>query len=106
MSGILDDLRKAATDAGDWISRMESATRVRNCLWDGQSEDGRKHRADLGRDAFPWEGSADTRVRTVDEIANEQVMLMVQSFVRARIQAQGTETADSAWGQKVSTVLK
>jgi hypothetical protein len=106
MSGILDDLRKAATDAGDWISRMESATRVRNCLWDGQSEDGRKHRADLGRDAFPWEGAADTRVRTVDEIANEQVMLMVQSFVRARIQAQGTETADSAWGQKVSTVLK
>ncbi|MEI6035702.1 MAG: hypothetical protein WCS65_15665 [Verrucomicrobiae bacterium] len=107
MSGFLDDLRQAATDAGDWFDRMERATDDRKCVWAGQSSDGRKHKAALGgRDAFPWEGAADTRVRTVDEITNEQVMLMFQSFVRARVQATGTETSDSAWGQKVTTVLK
>ena len=106
MSGFLDDLRQAATDAGDWFSRMERATHVRQCIWDGQSSDGRKHRDDLGKDPFPWEGAADTRVRTVDEIANEQAMLMLQSFVRSRIQATGTETDDISWGQKVTTVLK
>ena len=106
MSGFLEDLRQAATDAGDWFDRMERATHVRQCIWDGQSDDGRKHRDDIGREAFPWEGAADTRVRTVDEIVNEQAMLMLQSFVRSRIQAMGTESDDLSWGQKVTSVLK
>ena len=106
MSGFLSDLQQAATDAGNWYARMDSATNTRGCIWDGQSEDGRKHREALGREAFPWEGAADTRVRTVDEICNEQAMLMFQAFSRSRIQATGINSDDCSWGQKVTSVLK
>ena len=100
MSGFLSDLQQAATDAGNWYARMDSATNTRGCIWDGQSEDGRKHREALGREAFPWEGAADTRVRTVDEICNEQAMLMFQAFSRSRIQATGINSDDCSWGRR------
>jgi len=106
MSGFLSDLQQAATDAGDWYNRLSTATSTRNCLWDGQSEDGRKHREALGREAFPWEGASDVRVRTVDEICNEQAMLMFSAFTRSRIQATGVNSDDASWGQKVTSVLK
>jgi hypothetical protein len=103
---IFAELSQAARDAGRWFDRIERATQTRKCEWDGQSEDGRKHREDLGREPFPWDGASDARVRTVDEVVNEQSMLMLQAFTRSRIQATGTESNDMAWGQKVTTLLK
>jgi hypothetical protein len=103
---IFDEITQAVTDAGDFYSRMENAAAIRKAEWDGQSSDGRKHREALGREAFPWEGASDTRVRTVDEIVNEQAMLMLQAFTRARIQAAGMETSDAGWGMRMTTLLK
>lgn len=103
---ILADVTQAATDAGDWYDRLETQFRTRRCEWDGQSPDGRKRREHIGREAFPWEGAADNRTRTVDEVVNEQVALMFSAFVRARITATGTESSDISWGQKVTTLLR
>jgi hypothetical protein len=103
---IFDEIGQALSDASEFLERLESADRARRCIWDGQSADGRKHRSQLGYDAFPWEGASDVRTRLVDEIVNEQVALMMQSFLRARVQAAAMETNDTAWANKVTTLLK
>jgi hypothetical protein len=106
MDDIFSDIGRAAEDATDFLERAERADRTRRCEWDGQSADGRKRREDLGREAFPWEGASDVRARLVDEICNEQVALMLQAFMRARVQVAATEYTDTAWAGKVTTILK
>jgi hypothetical protein len=83
---LLGELGKALTDLTVWRQAAESGDDTRFCRWEGQSEDGRKHREDLGKEPLPWEGSSDTRVRLVDSIVNERVMESVVSFFDARPQ--------------------
>jgi hypothetical protein len=106
-SDLVAELQSALTD-GDWFKqRCERAADVRFCRWDGQSEDGRKHRgANGGREVFPWEGASDVRIRTADEIVNDEVRMMLSSLRRAQFQAAGIGSEDLAQGQRVSQLLR
>jgi len=100
------ELSEAINDAEWKYAEMERAYDSLYCQWPGQTTDARKHKTALGYDPFPWEGASDTRVRTVDEVVNEQMMMMCASFRRSRISAVGIESTDLGWGQKVTTILK
>ena len=105
--GVLStELIQATRDAYWYYTRSESAYAARLNLWNGQSDDGRKHGADLNANPFPWEGASDTRTRIIDAAINEQVMLMMQAFTRAKPQAVAVDSQDMVYSEKVSTLLK
>jgi hypothetical protein len=103
---LIGELTKATDDASGYCQKMQLAYDARHALWPGQSSDGRKHAKALGRDAKPWEGSSDVRIRTVDRICNEQSELLFSAFLRAKINAVALTSEDLKWGTKVTTLLQ
>ena len=61
------EFKRAYTDQ-KITHRVRDADETRYALWDGQNRDGKKHAADIGVKAFPWEGASDTRIRLADEV--------------------------------------
>lgn len=86
VSDVLTELRDCLNDSSELVIQQESDWRTRMCLWRGQSDDGRKWKTALGADPMPWNGASDQRVRAVDEVINEQVALMLESFSRSVVQ--------------------
>jgi hypothetical protein len=103
---IVREIEQTITDASGFYDRIDDADATRFCEWDGQSEDGRKRAEALGRDAFPWEGASDTRVRLADATAAERVKVQKQAFFRAKIQAAGREATDLPRSRAVTTLLQ
>jgi hypothetical protein len=105
--GILStELIQATRDAYWYYTRSEAAYASRLNIWNGQSDDGRKHGSDLNANPFPWEGASDTRTRIIDAAINEQVMLMMQAFTRAKPQAVAVDSQDMVYSEKVSKLLQ
>lgn len=101
------EVRREFLNASWFYGRNDEAFNARFCLWPGQSPDGRKHADRLGREVFPWEGAADTRVRTVDMVVNDEVRLIKSSFGRARLQAiPSPDPARMGYARKVGAMLK
>ena len=97
------------TDAGRHVAeRRKVGAEVRFCLWEGQSEDGRKHsKAFGGKAVFPFEGASDVRMRLADMVVNENVALLVAAAVRGTVQVvQGVESTDAAQAELVRALLR
>lgn len=90
---MIDELRDSINDGSKLADRRAKAHALRLCQWDGQSEDGRKHAADLKKDAHPFEGAPDTQVHLVDEIINEDVVVLFSAFFFGQIQAKANTFA-------------
>jgi hypothetical protein len=106
VSELRTELAELTSDGMEIWRRQDRARRVRFCQWDGQSADGRKHGSDLGEDAWPFEGSADTRVPLIDGIINDKVALSTQAFFRAQVQAVPIEASDAGRAQSATTLIK
>lgn len=91
---------------GEVWQRQDGAARVRFNVWEGQSEDGRKHGADLGEAALPFEGCSDVRLPLIDGIINDDVEFVKLAFFRGQVQAVGLEAGDAAQAQNTNTLLK
>lgn len=79
---------------GDSFGRMAMAEEVRLARWAGQSEDGKKHAANMpeGKDPFPWEGASDVKNYLADGAVNEMTALCYMAFWNAVLKiAGGTE---------------
>ena len=107
-----EELREAKTDlekiAGDCLAvhqRQARAWETRFNVWDGQSEDGRKH-SDDGAQALPFEGASDARIPLVDTVINDKVAISTQAFWRAEVQSTPIEPGDTAQAASVSTLLR
>lgn len=107
---IVKDLRQDLTTiigfGSEIWKRQERARNVRFCEWSGQSADGRKHIDDLGIEAMPFEGAADSRIPLADGIINDKVALSVQAFFRAQVQAVPIESSDAPRAAATSTLLR
>ncbi len=88
----LDSVRSESSR--DLFSRMQWAERVRFCLWEGQSPDGRKRGESLGRKAFPFDGASDARVRLADFVLRVSVATLKQSVKRSSVRIKGMEAND------------
>lgn len=98
---------RSLTNGGN-ISRINSNDDIRLARWEGQSDDGKKYSQNLrnGDTAFPFEGASDVRVRLVDSIINELVILLVNSWRLARIRVGGTEVSDANVAAAVQTLAR
>lgn len=81
---LLTEMSTAFTNLTTYLSRVQTAANVRHCIWDGQSEDGRKHEEDLEREPFPYEGASDARVRVVEEVIREQWLVLMSAVFRGK----------------------
>lgn len=107
LTKLKNELQHLANQAGFNLNdRHASATAVRECLWPGQSPDGRKHQDALdGKPAFPFEGASDARVRLADMVINERVMIKLAAALRNRPVVTGLELNHAALGKKLTTLL-
>ena len=104
--GFLLNIQEAESDVSGYLDKKQRNYEVRHAIWSGQSPDGRKHTAALGRQAFPWEGASDARVRLADQICNENVALLTNAFFRSKLQLQPVESGDYAAKVSAETALK
>lgn len=86
---IKDEFKSLCRDAGVSANdRRELAEDIRFCRWPGQSADGRKHTSPE-KEAFPFEGASDARIRLTDGTVNEQVMILMAALLRANLTFKG-----------------
>lgn len=88
------------------VNRVRDADETRFAIWDGQSDDGKKHAADMGKQPFPWENASDTRIRLADEICNHFVNLTTEALQRAALNVEGVESGDHKDAQAVAVYLR
>lgn len=79
---VKDVLREGTT----YHDRMKSALDTQYCVWEGQSDDGRKWEENLDKTPFPWDGCHDLRVRLAQEVTEEAVDRLTNGFHRAELQ--------------------
>ena len=106
LCAVLDDINSRLVDVR---GRQDGARDLRMCRWAGQSLDGRKHGKELGQeevDVAPFEGAPDLKVRLADNIISEGVDVLMQSFDRAKIQAQPMESGDTLDAGNATLLLR
>lgn len=97
---------RICTDAGESVNdRRELAEDTRFTRWEGQSRTGKKLSDAMGGAVpFPFEGASDARVRTADEIINEQVMILMAALMRAQLGFRGIERGDDELAGHANTL--
>ena len=63
IQALQDAYKTCLTDLNNYFEACERSYRDRRNIWDGKSNDLRKH----GANAFPWEGASDMEVNTIGE---------------------------------------
>lgn len=107
LHAMKQDLQDIASDIGsNVLSERTNNADTRFCTWAGQSADGRKRRAAMGKDVFPFEGASDTRVRLADKIINEHVQEYITAATRAIPRVMGTESNDEALAGRIGMLVK
>ena len=95
LSVIHGEFRRSVDDA--YRSRQREAERTRYAFWEAQSSDGKKWDKNMGegKRAFPFDGSADTRIRLADEVIQDRVDTLKAAFQRAQFIAEGIGAEDA-----------
>lgn len=86
---------------------VNDSDNMRFCRWNGQSDDGKKHTENLdeGQQAFPFEGASDVRIRLIDKVINQLVVLLMTSWQRSKLRVSGTELNDAQTAKAVETLV-
>lgn len=100
-----DELHRSLFYGGN-MSRLTTSDDQRMCRWEGQSDDGRKHEDALGFEPFPFEGASDVRVRLIDDVINQLVVLLMTSWSRSTIRVSGTEVNDAEISGAAQTLMQ
>lgn len=80
---------------------------TRNCVWAGQSDDGRKWSTRRGEDQiFPWPGASDARVPLTDLYIRKHVALLMALDTKMRVRVNATEINDEAWATRMTNFLR
>lgn len=98
LSELKEGLKQIAADAGESVNdRRRMAEDTRFNRWAGQSPDGKKHAVAMGgQQPFPFEGASDARVRSADEIVNEQVIVVMAAIMRMHL-GFAAESVQALW---------
>ena len=99
--------RETQSDLSEWLDRRQRDWDVRNCFWQGKSDDFKKHSALTSTgEVFPWDGASDQEVRLADELIGCRVAMCMNAVRRAHIVATPVESNDTARAGVVSAFLR
>lgn len=105
LRAMLAELDTALRDSSAQIQKMERDANTRNAKWADQADNGRKPALVANREAEPWPGSSDVRIRLADQIVNDAVKLCKATARRGKIRVKGTGAGDYANAGKVKMYL-
>lgn len=89
------------------FTRMKLNFDTRNCIWAGQSQDGRKWRTRAGEDQiFPWPGASDSRVPLVDKYIKKHIAMLMALDNKMRVRVNATEVNDEGWAARMTNYLR
>ncbi len=100
------ELQSAITEGTWFIEQCSMDYQTRNCVWAGQSPDGRKHQEQGARPVFPWDNASDTRIRLVEEVIGDNVRVNQAALKRTMIQATAFQSLKEDQAAAVSTWLR
>jgi hypothetical protein len=106
---ILRELEETETSMQWYLNRNAGAREMWQARWAGQFADGRKHPLEEGGECFPFDGAADTRVRTIEEQISDHVTVQRFAWTKAKIQAETSRTFAPGMAREsgqVSKILK
>lgn len=107
MKTLLAGVRKDATDLAPWLTKMSRNQQTRDCIWAGQSDDGRVHKKALGgKQPFPWENASDARLPVADEVINECKLTMTSARRAAKLEVKGHNSGQDEAAAKIIPVLR
>lgn len=106
IKGYHDTIKTIRSNISQILSRRQTNDDTRFCVWNGQSDDGRKHENDTGEKVLPFEGASDARIRTSDKIINEHVAEIVMAATRIAPKVKGVESGDENKAGKIWAMLK
>lgn len=106
LSQLKEEMRLICVQSLQIAQQRLSDDAVRFSFWDGQSDDGRKHEADLGRKPMPFEGGSDARVRMVDGTIRKCAARLSQAVKRAAIHFEETGSGDRTLPGKLDATLR
>lgn len=106
LTWLKEEFKQLTVHAGWSVNdRRILAEDTRYCRWPGQSTDGKKHGdADQGKPAFPFEGASDVRMRTSDDIINEQVILLMSAVGRMQLRFTSPDPAKQKLADKLAVL--
>ena len=98
---------RRSLDEGQTVQTVRDAEDTRYMKWSGQSADGKKWSKNLseGEQAFPFDGSSDTRIPLADQIINDCVDMLATSHSRANLAVSGVEVNDSEPAAAATTLM-
>ena len=100
-------LSQAVLSMQDFIDQRQRSYETRHALWDGQTQDGKKHKREGSKiTPTPWDGASDIQVFLVDEAINAQVALLMQAWRSSTLVAVPIQGADAPRARVVSQFLK
>jgi len=104
---LADTYRRTQADLGEWLDRRQRDYDVRNCQWNGKSDDFKKHsnQSSTG-EVFPWDGSSDQEIRMVDNQINKCVAMVMNAARQAHIVATPVESGDIERSNVISMFLR
>jgi len=100
------ELQDAVTDGGWYVEQCARDYETRHCIWPGQSANGKKSSEDLGKEAFPWDGASDVRIRLADMVCNDNARILRMAMKRGMLQASPVESTDAPKATAVTTFMK
>lgn len=106
-SALVEEAQGCAGETGKATNRQHTdAQNTRFCLWNGQSADGRKWKANVGEKVRPFDGATDTRPGMVDLMVQEDVALSVLATLMADVVVRGVEGDDEEKATNANLYLR
>ena len=99
------ELQHACTNATQVIEQMLLADNTVYARWEHQQDDGRLPDLVGDREAEPWPGASDVRVRLADELVNDQVKMMKTAARKASFAFNATKGTSFATAGKVLSYM-
>lgn len=103
MRVLMDEFQRAG---GAVVWNNYNSDRIRLCVWDSQTTDGRKHSKAIGAQAQPWENASDTRMFFVDGIVNTLISVILTAVKKGQLKCIPTEAGDIETSAKLQKVMK
>lgn len=105
------ELKKAfcdtAANSQSYADQCRLNYETRFAVWNGQSEDGKKHARGVGQaDVVPWDGASDLRVYMVDDAINAKVAMKCMAMKKANMVAVPIEGNDLKRAALVGSFMK
>lgn len=99
--------QETQSDLSEWLEQRQDDYETRRCIWEGKSNDFRKHSKDSETGGvFPFDGASDHEIYEVDDLVNSHKSMCMNAIRRAQLTAMPTEATDTENSSVISNFMR